>query len=49
MLEWRGDKIKVEGDSKGWGKRRKVRPNRGSYSALCQNEQTGGKEVRANV
>lgn len=47
MLEWRGDKIKVEGDSIGWGKRRKVRPpNRGSYSALCQNEQIGGKEVR---
>lgn len=47
MLEWRGDKIKAEGDSTGWGKRTKVRPpNRGSYSALCQNEQIGGKEVR---
>lgn len=47
MLERRGDKIKLEGDSTGWGKRRKVRPpNRGSYSALCQNTQIGGKEVR---
>lgn len=47
MLEWRGDKIKAEGDSIGWGKRRKVQPpNRGSYSALCQNEQIGGKAVR---
>lgn len=46
MLEWTGDKIKVEGDSTGQGKRKEVRPpNRGSYSALCQNAQMGVKRL----